>query len=273
MDQKVVLITGASSGFGKLVAMGLIEKGMIVYGAARRVDKMQDIVARGGHAIKMDVTAESTIQEGIDQIIKEQGRIDVLINNAGYAAYGFVETTDIDHLKRMFDVNVWGMVRCTQKVLPCMRKQNSGTIINISSIVGKVSAGFLGFYAASKHAVEAISDATRQEVGRFGINVSVIEPGAFKTGFDDVVHDELKKVETSEIYQPILKRFISFFDKLYSKAPTPEPVVKAIIKIVYSDKPRIRIAVGSDAKMGIMLKSLVSDKLFDSLMLKQLNMD
>ncbi len=270
--KKVVLITGASSGFGKFTALELIKKGYIVYGAARRVEQMKELETAGGHAVKMDVTNDESVKAGVDQIVKEQGKIDALVNNAGYGSYAFVETADIDQMKRMFEVNVWGTVRVSQHVLPYMRKQKAGAIVNLSSIVGKVSTAFLGFYAASKHAVEALSDAMRQEVGRFGINVSIIEPGAFSTGFDGVVLDELKQVNAGEAYQPIVDNFIPYFKDMYEKAPTPEPVVKAIINAIEKKKPKTRQAVGMDAKGGITMKGMLGDRTFDSIMLGQMKM-
>lgn len=171
----------------------------------------------------------------------------------------------------MFDVNVWGLLRVSQTVLPFMREKKSGKIINISSVVGKISTGFLGFYSATKHAVEAISDATRQEVGRFGIKVAIVEPGAFKTGFDDVVLDELKEVKVGEAYQGILDRFIPAFKKMYEKAPSPEPVVRVIEKIIKQKNPKIRYPAGVDAKFGIIAKDILHDRIFDKLIMKQMN--
>ncbi|WP_421918401.1 oxidoreductase [Marinifilum sp.] len=272
MSKKVVLITGASSGFGKFTALELIKKGYIVYGAARRVEQMNELVSAGGKAIKMDVTQDDSVKSGVDQIIEKEGRIDALVNNAGFGSYGFIETTNIDHMKRMYDVNVWGLVRVSQHVLPHMRKMQKGSIVNISSIVGKVSTAFLGFYASSKHAVEALSDAMRQEVKRFGINVSIVEPGAFSTGFDDVVLKELEAVNPGEAYQPIVDNFIPYFKKMYEKAPSPEPVVNAIIKAIEEKNPKTRYAVGMDAKGGIMMKGLLGDRTFDNMMLGQMKM-
>jgi len=270
--KKTVLITGASSGFGKFTALELIKKGYTVYGAARRLNKMKDLEEAGGQAIQMDVTDDTSVAKGIEQILNEQGNIDALVNNAGYGSYAFVETANIVQMKRMFEVNVWGLVRVSQHVLPHMRKQGRGRIINISSIAGKTSLAFMGFYASSKFAVEAISDALRQEVGRFGINVSVIEPGAFSTGFDDTVVNELKDVNPGEAYQSIVDNFIPEFKKIYSKAPTPEPVVKAIITAIDSKNPKTRYPVGMDAKMGVLMKKWIGDKTMDNLMLGQMKM-
>jgi NADP-dependent 3-hydroxy acid dehydrogenase YdfG len=270
---KVVLVTGASSGFGKYTALELIKKGYTVYGAARRVAQMKDIQEAGGVALNMDVTSDESVKIGIETIIKQQGKIDVLVNNAGFGSYGFIETTNIDHMKRMYDVNVWGLVRVSQHVIPYMRKQNSGSIINVSSIVGEVSAGFLGFYASSKHAVEAISDAMRQEVKQFGINVSIVQPGVFSTGFDDVVLKELEEVETGKEYEKFYNNFIPYFKNMYEKAPSPEPVVNAIVDTIESAKPKTRKAVGKDAKTLKLVKNIISDKTFDKMLLSQIKMN
>lgn len=272
-SKKVVLITGASSGFGKFTAKDLIKRGYIVYGAARRVEQMQDLIDAGGHAIKMDVTNDESVKAGVGRIIDEQGRIDVLVNNAGYGSYGFVETADLEQMKKMYEVNVWGLVRVSQQVLPHMRERKQGRVINISSLAGKMSMAFLGFYASSKFAVEAISDALRQEVGRFGIDVSVIEPGAFQTGFEDKVLDELKDAAPGEVYQPIVDSFIPNLRDIYSKAPTPEPVVEAIVSGIESSKPKTRYLVGTDATMGQFMNRILGDRTVDSLVLNQMKMN
>ncbi len=266
---KTILITGASSGFGKLAAKQLIKKGYTVYGAARRIGQMQDLVDLGGHAIEMDVTNDESVKEGVAQITKDQGKIDVLINNAGYAQYGIVETTDLEHAKRQYEVNVFGLVRVSQAVLPHMRKQMSGQIINLSSVAGKVSFPMAGWYASSKYAVEAISDAMRAEVKGFGIKVVIVEPGTFKTGFDDVAVDELEKLANDKVYGDKIKSFKNRFSEMYQKAPTPEPVINVLEKAITSKKPKTRYKVGMDSKMAIMMKGLLSDKAFDNVMLNQ----
>ncbi len=268
--KSVVLVTGASSGFGKLTAQMLIDKGYIVYGAARRVEKMQDLIEAGGYAIKMDVSDEASVKSGIDQIVKEQGCIDVLINNAGYAAYGPVETTSMDIIMKEFQVNVFGLVRVTQAVLPHMRNQRSGRVINISSVVGKISSPLFAWYAGSKHTVEAISDALRMEVKGFGIKVSVIEPGVFSTGFDNVALTEIEAVDGGPAYKNMIESFKKAFAKMYSKAPSPEPVANAIVHAISSDKPKIRYRVGTDSKGAVFIRKTFGDTLFDKIITTQM---
>jgi NAD(P)-dependent dehydrogenase (short-subunit alcohol dehydrogenase family) len=170
-------------GIGKETALSLIKRGHVVYGAARRVDQMQDLVEAGGYAIAMDVSDEAQIKAGVKRVISEQGRVDVLINNAGFGLHGPVEDISIESAKRQFDVNLFGVAALTKEVLPYMRKQGKGTIINVSSVNGKVHLPYGAWYVASKHALEGWSDCLRLEVEPFGIKVSIIEPGAIKTEY------------------------------------------------------------------------------------------
>jgi NAD(P)-dependent dehydrogenase (short-subunit alcohol dehydrogenase family) len=159
--KKVILITGASSGMGKETAIQLLKEGHIVYGAARRVEQMQDIVNDGGFAIALDVSSEQQIINGVAQIIKEQGKIDVLWNNAGYGLYGAIEDIKIEEARRQFEVNLFGLARITQEVLPYMRKAGQGLIINTSSMGGKMYTPLGAWYHATKHALEGWSDCLR----------------------------------------------------------------------------------------------------------------
>ena len=168
---KVILITGASSGIGKDTALSLIKEGHIVYGAARRLEMMQDIVQAGGHAIKMDILNNEDVDKAVDRVISEHKRIDVLVNNAGYGLWGAVETISIDEAKRQFDVNIFGLAYLTKKVIPLMRNQKSGKIINMSSMGGKVYTPFGAWYHATKYALEGWSDCLRIELKSFGIDV------------------------------------------------------------------------------------------------------
>ncbi len=270
MKKLTVLITGASSGFGKLTAEKMISDGHIVYGAARRVDKMKDLETKGGHAIRMDVTDADSVAEGVQRIIEEQGQIDVLVNNAGYAEYGFIETTPVEAIKKQFDVNVFGLTSVTQAVLPHMRSRGSGRIINISSVVGKVSMPLGGWYAGTKHAVEAISDSLRQEVKSFGIDVSIVEPGVFDTGFEKAANASLSAIPDVKAYKIIAEGFINSFRKMYSSAPSPDPVVKAINHAATASRPKTRYRVGTDSKMLYMVKPLLSDRSLDSIMKQQM---
>lgn len=270
MKNLTVLITGASSGFGKLTAEKMISDGHTVYGAARRMAKMDDLVVKGGHAIKMDVTDGDSVASGVKRIIEEKGRIDILVNNAGYAEYGLIETTPLEAVQQQFDVNVFGLAQVTQAVLPYMRKQGSGRIINLSSVVGEISMPLGGWYAGTKHAVEAISDSLRQEVKCFGIGVSVIEPGVFDTGFEEAAGASLCAIPDEKAYRKHAEGFSSSFSKMYASAPSPDPVVKAIIHAAASTRPKTRYRVGNDSKLAHIVRNLVSDRILDRIMKQQM---
>ena len=269
MKNKVILITGASSGFGKVSAIKLKEKGYIVYAVARRVSKMDDLKKMGITVDYMDVTDEKSVSDSVEKIIAKEGKIDILVNNAGYGSYGAVEEVSIEEAKRQFDVNVFGIAIVSKKVLPYMRKERSGLVINISSVVGKVALPFMGWYSASKHAVEGLSDAMRIEVEPFGVKVVIVEPGVVKTGFDNIVADDF--INTDNDYEIIAEKFRKSFIKMYSssKAPTAEVVADELVKIVNSNNPKIRYRPTKDSKINLQARKILSDKIFDKLIKSQ----
>ena len=263
---KVILISGASSGFGKQAAARLIEQGHRVYGAARRLGEMQDLVDMGGYALPMDVSNADDIASCVNTVIGQQGRIDVLINNAGFGVYDFVETADLAAMRRMFDVNFWGLVELTQEVLPHMRAQGQGRVVNISSLAGQMSFSMLGFYAATKHAVEAISDALRRETAEFGIQVSLVEPGVFATGFEEVMEAERDEYVVDPAYANAYESFQKMSKVAYARAPQPKPVVDAMIKAAVSKRPKTRYVVGLDAKSALAMQRMMSDGAVDRML-------
>lgn len=267
---KTVLITGASAGFGKIVAERLLGEGYIVYAAARRLDKMRDIEAKGAHILEMDVTDTVSVEAGVNQMIKEQKKIDILFNNAGYGSYGTIENISLEEIQRQYDVNVFGMARVLKAVLPHMRAKRSGLIINTSSIVGHVSTPVMGWYASTKHAVEAMSDALRAEVKHLGINVVIIEPGAVKTEFYDVAAATIDKVDYPDDYKPLVSAFKKLTQNMYAKCPGPESTADAVIKAIKANQPKIRYATTIDAKVVPAIQRLLGAKLFDQLILSQL---
>ncbi|MCL4162006.1 UNVERIFIED_CONTAM: hypothetical protein GTU68_051582, partial [Idotea baltica] len=181
MESKVILVTGASSGIGKATALALAERNHRVSAGARRIERMESLTESGVSAHFLDLTEEDSIEEFVADVLKREGRIDVLVNNAGYGVYGSVEDVSIREAREQFEVNLFGLARLTQLVLPTMRDQGSGTIINLSSMGGKVYTPLGSWYHATKHALEGWSDCLRIEVAQFGINVSIIEPGAIET--------------------------------------------------------------------------------------------
>ena len=224
--KKIILLTGASSGIGYQTAESLAKEGHVVYGAARRIEKMETLKQFGvNKPIYLDVTDEESIKSAIDTIIRNEGRIDVLINNAGYGSFGAVEDVDISEAKMQFEVNLFGLARLVQLVLPHMRKQKSGRIINVSSMGGRMTSYFGGWYHATKYALEAFSDELRMEVTDFGIDVSLIEPGLIKTDWGIIAANKLADSSKGGAYEKeamktakgMKKLFKTFFDKEVEK--------------------------------------------------------
>ncbi len=264
--KKVILITGASSGIGKETALKLLKEGHIVYGAARRVEKMQDLATAGGYALAMDVTDDAAMQNGVKQIIEEHGRIDVLVNNAGYAIYGSVEETTIDEARRQFEVNIFGLARLTQLVLPYMREKKSGTIINISSMGGKVYFPLGAWYHGTKHALEGWSDSLRLELKQFGINVVIIEPGAIKTEFGDVMAAPMMERSGQGPYANIARALEKGVTDSYNKpnASSPPSVIAHVIsKAIKAGKPKTRYVAGKMAKPMMWIRKYMGDRIYD----------
>lgn len=262
---KVILITGASSGIGKVTAKTLIKNGYIVYGAARRVENMRDLIEMGGHTIGMDITDEKQVKAAIARVMSEQGKINTLINNAGYAIYGSIEQISIHDARRQFDVNLFGLASLTQKILPHMRERGDGHIINISSIGGKVYTPLGGWYHATKHALEGWSDCLRVETARFGIKVSIIEPGAIQTEFSDVMTVPMLELSKDGPYEKIAKGIEAGNKKYYNGAPSnsPQVIANVILKAIKSKNPKTRYAAGKMAKTTLFMRRWLSDKAFD----------
>ncbi|TSB45647.1 oxidoreductase [Alkalicoccobacillus porphyridii] len=259
--KKVVLVTGASAGIGKATVRLLLKEGYIVYGAARRVEQMKDIKSQGAHILGMDLTDEHSMSDGVARIIKEQGRIDVLFNNAGYGAYGAVEDVPMEEARHQFEVNLFGLSRLTQLVLPYMRNQKSGKIINTSSAGGKIYTLLGAWYHATKHALEGYSDCLRVEVKPFGIDVVVIQPGATESEWSDVVYDHVRKTSGNTVYSKMadsLIKTLGGMGGLYS----PDQIAQLVLKAVRDKQTKTRYVAGN-AKPVLLLRRILTDRMFD----------
>lgn len=269
--KKVILITGASSGMGKETAKSLIRQGHTVYTVARRIDQMQDLKELGGKPIQMDVTQESDIQHVVDTIIRQEGKIDVLWNNAGYGLFGSVEDVPIEEARQQFEVNLFGLAAITQKVVPYMRKANGGTIINTSSMGGKMYTPMGAWYHASKHAVEGFSDCLRLELKQFNINVVVLEPGIIVTEFGDVMLNNISRFSSKGAYSSLTGKLVAATKKMYDKGQGSKPAVisETVSKIVNTASPKTRYRVGLWAKPMVWMRIYLGDKLFDKIVMSQ----
>lgn len=269
--KKVILITGASSGMGKETAKTLIKQGHSVYTVARRIDQMKDLEQLGGHPLKMDVTNESEIQTVLDTIIKEEGRIDVLWNNAGYGLYGSVEDVPLAEARRQFEVNIFGLATLTQKVIPFMRKAKQGTIINTSSMGGKMYTPMGAWYHASKHALEGFSDCLRLELKEFNIQVVVLEPGIIETEFGDVMLDNITQYSGKTVYSGITNKLVTATKAMYANGGGSKPslIAETVSEIVQAQKPKTRYRVGKWAKPMVWMRIFLGDRIFDKVVMSQ----
>jgi NAD(P)-dependent dehydrogenase (short-subunit alcohol dehydrogenase family) len=238
-----------------------------VYGAARRTDRLQELAGRGIRPLAMDVTDDDSMRAGIDRVVAETGRVDALVNNAGYGSYGAIEDVPLSEARRQFEVNVFGAARLAQLVLPHMRAQRAGTIVNISSMGGKIYTPLGGWYHATKFAIEALSDCLRLEVKPFGINVVVIEPGGIKTEWGDIAAAHLRQVSGTGPYAdqaaPMAKSLGS--EANARRASSPSVIANAIGKAVTAERPKTRYAVGFGAKPMIAMRRVLPDRGFDKL--------
>ncbi|MFE7135559.1 oxidoreductase [Streptomyces sp. NPDC057638] len=272
MSQKVALVTGASAGIGEATALALHDLGFTVYGGARRVERMRPLEQRGVRTLALDVTDERSAREAVDRILIDTGRIDLLVNNAGYGSYGAVEEVPIDEGRRQFEVNLFGAARLIQLVLPAMREQRSGRIVNVSSVGGKIHTPMGAWYHATKFALEGFSDALRTEVADFGIDVVVIEPGAIRTEWGGIALDRLRAVSGQGAYAPLADAVASAMsdERMADRASPPSSIAMVIGRAASTRRPRTRYAAGFGAKPLLALRRVLPDRAFDALVRRAL---
>ena len=266
VQRPVVLLTGASSGIGYDVAPLLVRYGYTVYGAAGRVEKIEELASEGVKALSLDVTDEASMEAAVQQIIDAEGRIDVLINNAGYGFYGAIEDVPINEARRQFEVNLFGLARLTQLVLPHMRARGRGRILNLSSMAGRITMPLGAWYHATKYALEAFSDALRMEVEEFGIDVVIIEPGGIKTPWGLIAADYLEESSRNGVYAEQAQRVAANMRKLYSPSSSlsePKVISRTILRALEARRPKTRYLVGFGAKPSVFLHTVLPDRPFD----------
>ncbi len=270
MSNKVALVTGGSSGIGEATALKLQELGYTTYAAARRVERMEHLTTTGIRPLAMDVTDDESMQSGVEQIVAEEGRIDVLVNAAGYGSYGALEDVPLSEARNQFEVNLFGAARLTQLVLPRMREQRSGTVVNITSMGGKIYTPLGAWYHATKHALEALSDCLRMELKPFGIDVVVIEPGGIRTEWPGIAAQKVRAVSGTGPYAPqgnaVADSLASESTQRRSSPPEliAKTIAKTIAKAVTARRPKTRYAVGYGAKPMIFLHDVLPDSAFDA---------
>ncbi len=265
-SNKVILLTGASSGIGYDTAVALAQQGHKVYAAARRVDRMEPLREYGIVPLKMDVTDEASMQKGVKALLDAEGRIDVLINNAGYGYFGAVENVPMDDARNQLEVNVFGLARLCQLVLPTMRAQHSGRIINTASVAGRAVFYYGGWYHVSKYAVESLSDALRMELKPFGIDVVIIEPGAIKTNWGIIAADHLTETSKGTAYEDTGTMMANNLRNMYLSNMISDPAVvrKAIVRAVNARRPCTRYRIGRMANAIVFFHWLLPTRWWDA---------
>jgi NAD(P)-dependent dehydrogenase (short-subunit alcohol dehydrogenase family) len=268
-----VLITGCSTGIGRATAEHLAQRGHVVYASARRLESIADLEARGCRLLALDVTDEDSMSAAVRAVETEHGAVGALVNNAGYSQSGAVESVPLDEVRRQFETNVFGLVRMCQLVLPKMRAQRSGRVVNISSIGGTLVFPGGGIYHATKYAVEALSDALRFEVSGFGIRVVIVEPGMIRTHFADAVSTALPQTESGGPYASFNAAVEQSTHNAYEKGSfvgrlggEPKAVAKVIERAITAKSPKIRYRVTPSARLLIPSRGLMTDRTWDRLM-------
>jgi len=267
MGSRVVLVTGCSSGIGRATAERLARSGWTVYASARRLEAIEGL--GGCRLLALDVTDDASMRAAVERIEQEEGAVGVLVNNAGYSQSGAVEGVPLDEARRQFETNLFGLARLTQLVLPGMRRQGWGRIVNVSSMGGRLTFPGGGWYHASKHAVEALSDALRFEVQGFGVDVVVIEPGLIRTSFAEAAVGSIRQEDgpyarfnaavgaaTAGVYENTIAQKLG---------GGPETVAKAIEQAVTAKRPRTRYRVTASARLILTLRRLLTDRAWDGL--------
>ena len=268
MSQKVILITGASSGIGLDTARMLASKGCKVYGAARRVELMEPLKELGVVPLHIDLTDTASMQKCVNTILEAEGRIDTLVNNAGYGQLGPIECVPIEDARKQMEVNVFGIAQLCSMVIPAMRAAHSGRIVNLSSIAGKAVIYFGGWYNVSKFSVEALSDALRIELKPFGIDVAKIEPGGIRTPWGIIAAKHLEECTRGSAYQKAASDEAAIFNKAYSSKnllSSPKRVAGAICRACLSRRPKACYRVGVGSGLMPAMHSLLPARWWDSL--------
>jgi len=272
--QKVALVTGSSSGIGFESCIALAKDGYRTFASMRDIKKAGEIEAIAKKenlpidVIQLDVDNEESIVSAIKQIVSDGGRLDVLVNNAGYGQFGCTEDVSVDDFRKQFETNFFSIIRIIQEVSPIMRNQNSGIIVNISSVIGRMGLPGFPAYISTKYALEGLSECLRYELGQFGIKVTLIEPGAIKTNFFDSM--KIQESKTDPKYKKLTDHILSGLKMMSELGTAPSQVAEVIIKAIHADEILPRYIAGTDAAMFMEAKKAKTDLEFEKYMSKEL---
>lgn len=269
--RKTVLVTGASSGIGKATSLYLAGKGYAVVGTGRSAARLEPLQSEASArnlpvtTVELDINSGEDVDRALPGLLEDHGGVDALVNNAGYGLWGPLETLGLDQLKAQFETNFFAVVRLIQEVLPGMIERRSGAIVNVGSVEGRIATPFNAAYAASKFAMEGMSEALRTEVGPFGVRVAVVEPGAVETSFlrNQVIGEGAESGAT--VYTPFVERYRTRSKRFHKLAADPVKVAEVIHKVLRSRRPALRHPVGVDARAGMLGARLLPERLFQAL--------
>ena len=265
--KNVALVTGSSSGIGFETALLLARSGFHIYASMRNLEKSKNITEIANteklplQVIQLDVNDDKSVKDAINKIIAENGRIDILVNNAGYGLFSPIEDVTLDQVKEQFETNFFGVVRVTKEVLPIMRKQRNGIIVNVSSAAGRVGIPVYSAYVATKFALEGLSESMRYELKEFGINIVIIEPGVIRTNIVENLKTADIRSRSKSPYADLIEKVSKGFEKMMdSSSSPPKLVAEAILNAITSKEPEIRYVVGDDAEYIMKVRKSTSDK-------------
>ena len=273
--EKVAIVTGSSSGIGFETSLALAREGYFTYATMRdttKSNKIKEIAQKENlkiNVLELDVDDEKSVKSAIAQILDQKQRIDVLVNNAGWGLWGCVEDVSVDEFKEQFETNFFSIIRLIQEVAPAMRKQGSGTIVNVSSVVGRIGFPASPAYISSKFALEGLSESLRFEFAPFGVDVIIIEPGVIKTNFMKNMK-MAKKSELDTVYKDITTKVVSGVKMMAEMGTPPKEVANTIVKAIKDKKPLPRYIVGNDASMFLEAKKSKTDIEFENYLKKEL---
>jgi NAD(P)-dependent dehydrogenase (short-subunit alcohol dehydrogenase family) len=273
-NQKVAVVTGSSSGIGYQTSLELARNGFLTYATMRNLNKSENIKSVATkenlplHIIQLDVTDDVSVKNTVQAILSETGQIDVLVNNAGYGLNGAFEDLAIDEIKAQYETNVFGLIRTTQAVLPTMRRQKSGVIVNISSAAGRFGYPGGSAYVSTKFAVEGLSESMSYELEPFGIKVVVVEPGVIRTNFVTVVAK--KSQDQNSPYSQMMQKIATSFEGMMKNSSSPDLVAKVVLKAVTNENPNLRYLAGKDVETWLDTKRNMSDEEFYKMMKQNL---
>ena len=254
--ERTALITGCSTGIGRATAEAFLREDWTVYATARDESDIEALAAKGCHTAELDVTKPAQCRDVVDRTVEETGRLDCLVNNAGYAQFGALEDVPPRRVHRQFDVNVYGPHRLIRAALPHMREAERGTIVNVSSVYGRISTPVAGVYSSSKFALEAMSDALRNEVDSFGVDVVVVEPGSVETQFEEQADEKIASIDRTDAYEPLYRAYEDARALNDVAKVRPEAAAEVILEAGTSTDPDSRYTVGKGARYTVMARFL-----------------